>query len=68
MGLIQENGKDLRDPAYRLTPGSRITINTARVIRFRHFFEPHIPYYKKQSRIRKGKFGIGLPKNFKTSS
>lgn len=62
-GLLRVNGKIVKDPAYRLSPGDFIQLEQERILRFRHFFKPALNRRDEQNQPMKHSSGA-YPANF----
>lgn len=62
-GLLRVNGKIVKDPAYRLSPGDFIQLEQERILRFRHFFKPVLTRRDEQNQPMKYSSGA-YPTNF----
>jgi hypothetical protein len=53
------NGTLIRDPGFRFSPGDYIELERIQILRFRHFFSPHL--YRNDVRKRtKGRYTASL--------
>jgi len=62
-GLLRVNGKIIKDPAHRLSPGDFIQLEQERILRFRHFFKPVLTRREEQNHPNKYSSGA-YPANF----